>query len=72
MSKYGDFFGPYIPVFRMNVPPSVFIPHMGKYGPEKLSYSNTFDSVLKYKTLLKVVIKTSQQSTMSSALVIFY
>ena len=36
MSKYGDFPGPYFPTFGLNV---------GKYGPEKSPYLDTFHRV---------------------------
>ena len=37
MSKYGDFFGPYFPVF---------CPNTEKYGPEKALYLDTFHAVI--------------------------
>ena len=37
VSKYGDFSGPYFPVFGLNI---------GKYGPEKPPYLDTFRTVL--------------------------
>ena len=36
MSKYGILFGPYFPVFRINI---------GKYGPEITPHLDTFQSV---------------------------
>ena len=36
MSKYRAFFGPYFPVFHLNI---------GKYGPEETPYLDTFDTV---------------------------
>ena len=37
MSKYGVFSGPHFPVFGLNI---------GKYGPEKIPYLDTFHTVL--------------------------
>ena len=37
MFRYGDFSGPYFPVFAVNT---------GKYGPEKTQYLDTFHAVL--------------------------
>ena len=37
VSKYGDFSGPYFPVFN---------PNTGKYGPEKTSYLDNFHAVV--------------------------
>ena len=36
VSKYGDFSGPYFPLFGLNA---------GKYGPEKTPYLDTFHAV---------------------------
>ena len=46
--------------------PSVFI--MGKYGPGKPPYMDTFDAVLIIILFSKSVFKTSQESKMSNAL----
>ena len=36
VSKYGVFSGPYFPIFGLNI---------GKYGPEKIPYLDTFHAV---------------------------
>ena len=49
VSKYGVFSGPYFPTFGLNRGTpylSVFSPNPGKYGPEKISYLDTFHAVL--------------------------
>lgn len=48
MSKYGIFFGPYFPAFRLNTKRyclSVFSPNAGKYLTEKVTYLDTFHTV---------------------------
>ena len=46
MSKYGVFSGPYFPVFGLNTEIyGVNGPNVGKYGPEKTPYLDTFHTV---------------------------
>ena len=54
MSNYGVFSGPYFPVFELNI---------GKYGPEKTPYLDTFhqfklENSLSLDSLKKVLPKT--------------
>ena len=45
MSKYGVFSGPYFPIFGLNTEIYIFSPNIGKYGPEKTPYLDTFHAV---------------------------
>ena len=51
--------------------PSVFILRMGKYGPGKPPYMDTFDAVLIIRLFSKSVFKTTQESKMSNDLSYF-
>ena len=60
VSKYGVFPGPYFPAFGLNTEStpylSVFSPNVGKYGPEKTPYLDTFCAVMScqiFKNILK-------------------
>ena len=44
VSKYEVFPGPYVPIFGLNTE-IVFSPNLGKYGPEKTPYLDTFHAV---------------------------
>ena len=50
MSKYGNLSGPYFPAFGVNTRDtkylSAFSPNVGKYGPEKTPYLDTFHAVV--------------------------
>ena len=53
MSKYGVFSGPYFPAFGLNKERyGVFSPNVGKYGPEKAPYLDTFHAVQSFKKLV--------------------
>ena len=64
MSKYGVFSSPHFPAFGLNRRDtsylSVFSPNLGKYGPGKTPYLDTFHAVnqnsnnSKYKNLIEM------------------
>ena len=51
MSKYRVFSGPFLPAFSLNTEKygylSIFNPNVGKYGPEKTPFLDTFHAVIK-------------------------
>ena len=58
VSKYGVFSGPYFPTFGLNTERywdtpylSVFRPNVGKHGPDKTPYLNTFHAVHYFKAV---------------------
>ena len=66
MSKYGDFSGPYFPVFGLYL--STLSPNAGKYGPDKAPYLDTFHAVLEAYAALNynpVIIKKQTQELFS-------
>ena len=68
VSKYTVFYGPYFPVFGLNLEIykiSVFSPNTRKYGPEKTSYLDTFHTVDKAWFTRQYKVGTAQKITFS-------
>ena len=68
VSKYGVFSDPYIPAFGLNTRDTkylfIFNPNVGKYGPEKTPYLDTFHAVKDdEKNAIKVKTKKISKST---------
>ena len=55
LSKYGVFYGPYFPAFKLNIVSLRIQSECGKYGPDKTTYLDTFQAV----KLLTIFAKTS-------------